>query len=270
MQIPRKLEFPMDFNKTGYIFTLGRNDTFPKPYYTSLYLSRSGLYNIKTINGYTPLGYKDRYKLMGGRDLTRQIDKPGKILDALLAPLAGTTMCRAKAWRISTFVFPKEFASKYQDQLEKCGYRIGTDPKAATKVYASLGAEETNGWDQLPPVSLPPLEGIVHESHEDAFDIVALPARDAPVQIVFPRLYWHGFRAAFNGEGLEVTPDESGLLTSVIIPAGPAGTLEFWFFPETWRSMWISPALGLLGLISVAIYVRRRRPHGLWTPALPR
>lgn len=273
VQLPRKIEFPPNFNHDGYIFTLGKVDNFPKPFYTSLYLGRSGLYNIKTINGYTPLGYKDRYKIMGGKDLARQIDnadKTEKILDAMLVPLAGANMCRANAWRISTFVFPKDFASKYQEQLEKCGYRIGADPNAASKVYASLDAEETNGWDKLPPVTLPPLEGIVHESHEDAFDSLSLPARDAPMQIVFPRLYWHGFRASYNGERLEVTPDESGLLTSVIIPAGPAGTLEFWFFPETWRYMWISTALGLLGLICVAIYVRRRRPQGFWTPALPR
>lgn len=270
-QLPRKIEFPTDFNYDGYVFTLGKLNNFPKPFFTSLYLSRSGLYNtIKTVNGYTPLGYKNWYKTMGGKALGDQTAKAEQILDAMLVPLDGANMCRANAWRISTFVFPKDIPPKYLEMLKRCGYHIGTDPSASPRAYASLPLEKTRGWDKLPPVSFPPLEGIVHERHEDAFDRLSLPARDTPVQLVFPRLYWHGFRGAFNGQRLMVTPDESGLLISVTVPAGPAGTLELSFFPETWRYMWISPALGLLGLICVGLYVRRRRPQGFWTPALPR
>lgn len=269
--LPRKIEFPMDFNNGGYILTVGKLDRNIFPYYTSLYLGRSGLYNnIKSINGYTPLGYKNWTKNMGGYMVVSQVTNFKKILDTLLVPVEGTDMCRANAWRISTFVLSAEVAQKNLERLEKCGYHLGADTSGAPMVYATLPFEETKGWEKLPPVSLPPLEGIVHESHEDAFDRLSLPARSEPVKLVFPRLYWHGFRAAFNGERLDVTPDESGLLTSVTVPAGPAGAVEFWFFPETWRYMWVCPALGLMGLLCCGIFIRRRRPAGFWTPDIPR
>lgn len=267
-QIFEKIDFPKDFNHAGYIFSLNNRKfiSSSKPYAT-LYLQRGGLYSVRTINGYTPLGYKDWYTFLPG---SWHIHEPDKTLDALLLPVMGTDMCRAQAWRISTFVLPTASAQKNRERLEKCGYQIGADSSAAPMAYASLPFEETLGWEKLPPASFPPMRGIVHESHADAFDRLSLPARDEPVQLVFPRLYWHGFRAAFNGERLDVTPDESGFLTRVTVPAGPAGILEFWFFPETWRYMWVCPALALIGLLCAGIYVHRRPPGSFWIPDIPR
>lgn len=273
VELARKIEFPGDFNHDGYIFTLGTDgqekDKDLKRY-VALYYARAGLYpNVRTINGYTPLGYKKWSALVGGATLTTQAPME-RTLDAMLAPVAGADMCRARAWRVSTLVLPAEAAQKNRERLEKCGYSIGADRSAAPKAYASLRFEETRSWEKLPPISIPPLKGIVHESHDDTLDRLALPARDTPVQLVFPRQYWHGYRADLSGTKLDVTRDESGILTSVTVPAGPAATLELSFFPETWRFMWICPAFALLGLLAAGIYVRRRRPGGFWIPALPR
>lgn len=273
VELPRKIEFPRDFNREGYIFTLGslNHSTFPSPYYTSLYLARSGLYaDLKTINGYTPLGYKNWAKVMGGDSPISQAANINKILDALLVPGESTNSCRANAWRISTFVLPEDAAQNNRRRLEKCGYHIGTDASAAPMAYASLPCGKTGGWEKLPPVSIPPLEGVVHESHEDAYDRLSLPERSEPVKLIFPRLYWHGFRATHNGKKIDVTHDESGILTSVTVPEGPAGTLEFWFFPETWSYMWVCPAFALIGLLCTGVYVRRRSSPGFWTPDLTR
>lgn len=272
VQLARNIDFPVDFNHDGYIFTLGmyplEEDKALKRH-VALYFARSGLYpDIRTINGYSPLGYKAWYALLGGTTLSNQAPTE-RTLDAMLAPVEGGDICRARAWRISTLVLPADTARKNRERLENCGYRIGADSSSAPKAYASLPFEETRGWDKLPPVSIPPLKGIVHERHEDSLDRLALPAREAPVKLVFPRLYWHGFRASLDGKPLNVTRDESGVLTSVTVPAGQAGTLEFWFFPETWRFMWICPALALLGLLAAGIYVRRRQPAAFWIPALP-
>lgn len=254
------LEYPTDFNRDGYIFTLGNlGYTHTLKPYTSLFFQRSGLYNVRTINGYTPLGYKN------WKTSSWQQYDPQTTLDALLVPVEGTDMCRANAWRISTFVLPADEAQKNLGRLEECGYHIGTDAADAHPMtYATLSFDKTKGWEKLPPVSLPPQEGIIHEGHRDALDILSLPAREAPVRLVFPRLYWHGFRAVLNGEELEVTPDESGFLTSVQVPAGEAGTLEFSFFPETWRYLWVCPLFSILGAILCCLYVRRFRPGAFW------
>lgn len=261
-QLTRKIDLPHDFNHDGYIFTSYNKNSDTSSTYETAYWTFGRLKHMRTINGQTPLGYKNWNKFASLN--------AHQSLHSMLVPVPGTDMCRANAWRISTLVLPAEVAQKNLERLEKCGYAIGADTSAAPMVYATLPSEKTRGWEKLPPASFPPLPGIIHESHEDAFDRLSLPARGEPVKLVFPRLYWHGFRAALNGERLDVTPDESGFLTSVSVPPGPAGTLEFWFFPETWRTMWVCPVLALIGLLCCSLYIRRRRPAGFWTPDIPR
>lgn len=256
----RSFELPEDFNRDGYTFTLGILLGKRLKPYASLSFHRSGLYNVRTINGYTPLGYKN-WKTSGILEYD-----PQTTLDAMLVPVEGADMCRANAWRISTFVLPADVAQKNLARLEECGYHLGADAGAEHMTYASLPFDMTKGWEKLPPVALPPLEGVIHESHRDTLDIVSLPSREAPTRLVFPRLYWHGYRATLNGRELEITPDESGFLTSVTVPPGAAGTLEFSFFPKTWRYVWVCPLFSLIGALLCCLYARRWRPCGIWSP----
>lgn len=174
----------------------------------------------------------------------------------------GTDICRAIEWRISSIVIEEKVAGKNKERLENCGYREGKEPPIAGFTYFSLPPAETEGWDSLPPFSIPTLPTLRTVEHSNNYDRIWIPERDESVKLVFPRQYWHGYRAYLNNEQLTVQPDDVKMLTEVVVPAGSEGVLELKYFPETWRHFWWFPLIGLCGiLVGILLIKNPRRPH---------
>lgn len=263
--LPNKLHLPKDLNQQGFTLRLGASSEKPGSFVYIAH-SRGGINNIRTVNGYSPLGYKNAVNFL---PFTHSgiIFESQKTLDNLLQKAPDGLACRALEWRISSIILPEAVERANRSRLEGCGYRPGRDAPLDGQTYVSLPPELTKGWEDLPPYAYPWQEGIKTLRHSNNGDEIFLPARTEPVKLVFPRLWWRGYSAYMNGEKLSIGPDETGMLVQVDAPAGQEAVLELSYFPVTWRYLWPLPLCSLIGLLWAAFRLRKREINGIWSPA---
>lgn len=244
-------------NVNGYFLRLGSSSSSSNSFIYPAH-SRGGIHNIKTINGYTPLGYRASQDFMPSH-WTGLIFNTQKSLDNLLDNIPDTNVCRAVEWRISTIVLEEKIAKDNLERLGKCGYRPGGEPTLEGFTYFSLPESHTYGWKDLPPFVIPPLKQVSVIEHSNNYDIIRLPERKESIKLIFPRQFWYGYTATLNNKLLKVQPDDVNMLVQINVPPGDAGVMKLEYFPITWKKYWFLPLVGLFGIIGGIIYLRKHK-----------
>lgn len=244
-----------DANLSG--FMLSFTDRNPRETINDLSSSQFGAYDIKSINGYSPIGHKNMDKLLPA-PTAHGIFHINESLNNILQIDNLSKSCIAPNMGISVINLSKPDFDNFKDKLMGCGY---TDIHATTydDINASLPKEATQSW-QLFPLTIVPYSS-EHKliEHSNNYDVVQLAQRNAETTIIFPRVWWHGYTAKFNGNAIPVGKDSTNAFIAIKVPAGESGILELSYFPSTWRKIWWLPLLALILLTYfIAFHIRQK------------
>lgn len=251
-KLPNKL-VSVNNNKEGFLLsftnTNGQNGSL-----NELKSAHFGVYHIKSINGYSPVGHLKIEQLLP-YPTAHGIFNIDTGLPNVLRPSQYNGFCMANLMKVSSISLPKSKLAEFRDKLTACGYsdiiEVSNDD-----VFASLPQDKTINWERLPPAIFPQNVRSEMIQHTNNTDKIELGTRTEETTLIFPRVWWHGYQANFNGNKLPVISDETGVLVKVVVPSGEAGTLTLNYFPKSWKKIWFVPLLGLL-LLTLLLFYRK-------------
>lgn len=237
-------------NLQGFVLSLTKNFLVPEVKRLSeLSSSQFGLYDIKSINGYTPVGNKKMEGIFPAYQRVHGSFGVSPTLKNILTKSDSLKECQAIIMRISTIIVKSSDYEKFKEQFKQCGYTQVDVADKRKNLYVSLPLTKTKGWENNIPYAFPAIDGLEVVEHKNNSDLVNIPAHNEKITLIFPRLWWKGYSAEINGLPLSVTPDGSGMLVSVEVPPSAHGVLRLSYFPVTWRYLWFLPLLTLAGLM---------------------
>lgn len=244
-----------DINLSGFMLSFTGHD--PKETINDLNSSQFGAYDIKAVSGYSPIGNIHLEKLTP-YPTPHAILKVNETLNNVLQTDNLSSTCISQNMGISVINLSKPDFDNFKDKLMGCGY-TDIHPTTYDDINASLPKEATQSW-QLFPLTIVPYSS-EHKliEHSNNYDIVQLAQRNAETTIIFPRVWWHGYTAKFNGNAIPVGKDSTNAFIAIKVPAGESGILELSYFPSTWRKIWWLPLLALILLTYfIAFHIRQK------------
>lgn len=249
-------------NLQGFVFSSLKNRNKRKTdYLDDLSSSQFGFYDIKSVNGYSPVGSKRLEAVLPVGKTAHGIFRLPESLENILKQVKNFNVCQAILMRISTIIVTKENYATFSKQLQNCGYSEILIAENGKNIYASLPSKLTEGWEKNPPFDFPYVNGLHVVTHKNNVDLVNIPAHSEKITLVFPRVYWYGYTAKLNGQSLPVTSDHSGSLVQVTVPPSNQGILRLSYFPVTWRYGWFLPILALIGMAYLLMSNKNKRSY---------
>lgn len=245
-RIPR----PQNVNLQGFVLSLPKNVKVKEVKQLSeASASQFGLFDIKSINGYTPVGNKRMEEVLPVKQIAHGFFNVPLTLKNVLKKPDNLDDCQGIILRISTIIVKSSDYEKFKEQFKQCGYTQVNVADKRKNLYVSLPLTKTKGWENNIPYAFPAVDGLEVVEHKNNSDLINIPAHNEKITLIFPRLWWKGYSAEINGLPLSVTPDGSGMLVSVEVPPSAHGVLRLSYFPVTWRYLWFLPLLALAGLM---------------------
>ena len=248
--LSNRIQRPQNVNLQGFVLSLPKNVLVPEVKQLSeASSSQFGLFDIKSINGYTPVGNKRMEAVLPANHTAHGFFNVSLSLKNILTKADKLDDCQAIIMRISTIIVKSSDYEKFKEQFKQCGYTQVNVADKRKNLYVSLPLTKTKGWENNIPYAFPAIDGLEVVEHKNNSDLVNIPAHNEKITLIFPRLWWKGYSAEINGLPLSVTPDGSGMLVSVEVPPSAHGVLRLSYFPVTWRYLWFLPLLALAGLM---------------------
>lgn len=253
--LKENVSITQDANLAGFMLSFTARN--PIETINDLSSSQFGAYDIKSVNGYSPIGHQNLDKLLpapSAHGFFHVNESLGSILQ--IDDLSKT--CIANNMGISVINLGKQDFDNFKDKLIHCGY---SDIQSTTydDVNASLPKVATQSWQLFPLTIIPnsPKHQLIE--HSNNYDMVELGERDVETTIIFPRIWWHGYTATFNGKPIAVTKDNTNALIAIKVPAGESGKLELSYFPSTWRKIGWLPLLAIILLSCFVVFSSRQK-----------
>jgi len=268
-KLTNTLSIPKEINLSGYILSLTPgwdnkrwNWSIDVRSLNDLYGAQFGIYNIKSVNGYTPIGHKYFDRLLPNYS-TQVMFNPSKALDNILIMDSKYNICKTQLFRISSIALTGQDFSRFRNKLALCGYTEVTQITRSNnkEVFASLPQGQTHGWELSPPYVFPQTVQTKVQLHTNNQDTITIPEHEQNIELIFPRVWWPGYSAKYNNLTIPVKTDDSGVLLKVNLPEGKEGVLILSYFPYTWRYLWFLPILSMIGLGLLLLYMRHKHTN---------
>ena len=251
-ELAERIQLPDNVNLQGYVLSLPLNIYLRQTrQLNDIASAQFGFYDIKSINGYSPVGNKRLEKILPVRQTAHGIFRSKRALTNILQNIKGFDVCQAVLMRISTIIVSKKDYAAFSHQFKQCGYSEIQPTSSRDNLYVSLPFTLTKGWENNSPFVYPDLAGVRILKHDNNTDWVQIPEHKDNITLIFPRLWWYGYSAKIDDHILSVTADSSGSLVQVSVPPDFNGVLRLSYFPVTWRYLWFLPILAIIGLITV-------------------
>ncbi|WP_144340628.1 YfhO family protein [Snodgrassella alvi] len=254
-ELAERIQLPDNVNLQGYVLSLPLNIYLKQTrQLNDIASAQFGFYDIKSINGYSPVGSKRLEKILPVNQSAHGIFTSKPALENILQSAKGFNVCQAVLMRISTIIVNKDDYAAFSHQFKQCGYSEVQSADSRSDLYVSLPFTLTKGWENNSPFVYPDIAGVRIVKHENNTDWVQIPEHKDNITLIFPRLWWYGYSANINDHILSVTADSSGSLVQVSVPSDFNGVLRLSYFPVTWRYLWFLPILAIMGLITLLFF----------------
>ncbi|MBI0159229.1 MULTISPECIES: hypothetical protein [unclassified Snodgrassella] len=254
-ELAERIQLPDNVNLQGYVLSLPLNIYLKQTrQLNDIASAQFGFYDIKSINGYSPVGSKRLEKILPVNQSAHGIFTSKQALENILQSAKGFNVCQAVLMRISTIIVNKDDYAAFSHQFKQCGYSEVQSADSRSDLYVSLPFTLTKGWENNSPFVYPDIAGVRIVKHENNTDWVQIPEHKDNITLIFPRLWWYGYSANINDHILSVTADSSGSLVQVSVPSDFNGVLRLSYFPVTWRYLWFLPILAIMGLITLLFF----------------
>lgn len=233
------------FDRNGYFLSL-TNGNEDKINIEDLNSSQFLLFDIKSINGYSPVGNKKLKELLDTYWSHHFFHEEGTINNL---SKKFDNVCYFDLMNIDSIAIKKEkLTEEMKNKLIGCGYNGKTVENPEVLYYIkdqkNIGnvSYVSNGISvNKQTADRANLEKYQISSTSNGFMVLSKP-------------YWRGYRAYVNSKKVNVS-DEKGLLKLDNIPKGlNNATLEIKYFPASWRiTLWLG-LLGIVEIITVLVY----------------
>lgn len=246
-----RLQVPEDLYE-GYVLALAGQLSASKQTIADIHSSHGLLFGLKTINGYSATGHKEFSELFANQSPHGVFGGEKTLQNVLeIDPLTGKTIATLAG--IRHILIPRQmFNVRTADRIEAA--RLDPVPLPQNKmalVNRAWRAHEgtlTHVSDGQAAVRL--LDGSTPRA--ERFEV---EAKGEPLELIFARLYWPGYRVALNGEPLAVGAYR-GVFVRVQVPARARGVLTLEFVPASWPGAFAVAAAGLLCLLLGVLRLR--------------
>lgn len=241
-----------NINKEGYILGMAPRYELPKINVATFNSSMFGLYDIASINGYSPNYHKGLLNLIPFLTPHTLFEESG--LKTLLQEdsIIGND-CIINALNISSISIRINYYPNIEKDIIKCGFNDLHNIDNHTIVANRPKQHQVANMRYLPYLS-PAVkeEPIITKGRLVEAKIAK---RTQETIAIFPRLYYPGYQATFNGQPISIEPYHDTFLM-LRLPAGDEGILKLEYFPSTWKKMWFLSLLALLALFGLFIYTQ--------------
>ncbi len=202
---------------------------------------------VEAVNNYSGMGFKplQRFLCMHYEGST---DPCG--FEKLWTPLTPDGATLADLMKLDTILVQSDQALGFRPPA---GWTA--TPNGETLLLERTGAQPFEG-SRLAWAS-PGADVTQARTIDDHHESVQVSAENEPVEFVFAMLDWPGYTAELDGEPVEVSHNEAGLLT-VEIPAGATGELDVRYRPPGLTLGLWSLGVGFIGAIALSFWSRRR------------
>lgn len=249
-RVPNHISMKNNFSTGGYLLSL-TNGRDPKENIEDLFTAQFLLFDIKAINGYSPVGNKKIAELLD-TEFAQSYFKEESTVNKL-AEKYNNKVCYFDLMNIDSITILKEkLTENMKNKIENCGYKPKeVDNKEVlyfTKKKNTLGnVSYTNNGLKINKM-------LIDKNNIEKYSITT---SNESSEIIFSKVYWPGYRAYINGKRIEIS-DEKGLIKINKIPLNlNNATLELKYFPKSWRiTLWLA-FLGVLDIILVLFYVKK-------------
>lgn len=245
-----KVKFENKFNKKGYLLSLTngnekRNDV------EDLISAQFLLYNIKAINGYTPIGNRRLSELLDTKyahrlfNINSTVNKLSQKYD---------NVCYFDLMNIESIpIYKGEITNEIRSELKNCGF----NPKEVRNkdvIYFIKDRGNIIGNISYTSKGIFVDKQLVDKTNIEKYQI----STTSEGILVLSKVYWRGYRAYVNGKKINIS-SEKGLLKLDNIPNGlNNAVLEIRYFPASWRlTLWLG-IIGILEIIFTLCYINKK------------
>lgn len=249
--VQNKVNMDNNFSKKGYILSLTNGGGVPnKENIEDLHSAQFLLYNLKSINGYSPLGHKKLQKNLDislAHGLFNQQNTVNNLSNKY------DELCYFDLMNITSIAIWKEhLTQEMESKIKSCGYT----PKNVANHGAMYFIKDKPILGNISYTS----DGIqIHKiiAEKNNQEIYKISTGIKSGEIILSKPYYRGYIAKINGKKIGIS-DEIGLLKLDNIPSNiKNGTLEISYFPRSWRvTLWLG-LMGLMGIILTLIYIKK-------------
>jgi hypothetical protein len=240
-----KKHWPSAISEKGYVLGLANEASSHDP--ASGSCAHFLFHDIKSINGYSPVGHKAFAHFFPHRSAHGHFVRH-ETLNNMTAydPELNThvyslfNISEIYAWR-------SEVPAELSNRISSSGMVIGEAPaeyrKSREKIVIRPNiknvSEGTLSYQSVPNTVYS------HDKSKQLKESWRVWKNDVPRTLVFSRIFWHGYGATINGQSVPVTSWRDTLVR-LELPAGAEGLLELQYSPVSWKYTKWSVIVGLL------------------------
>ncbi|AKS64401.1 hypothetical protein NJ8700_02980 [Aggregatibacter aphrophilus NJ8700] len=234
-----------NYSKGGYILSL-TNGRHPKDHIEDLHSAHYLAYGLKAINGASPVGNKELSKLLDTRQSQAFFNVENTINK--LSVKHGDN-CFYDYLNIDVLVINRvDLNNSIRSSLNDCGFvhksvrNQFVDYFIRNDASSDAGISFSNDHGNLGKV----IKNLYNQE-EYIINVVG------PVDIIFSRAYWHGYKVYINNIEVPITNEHGLVSVNLSKSLEEDSILKIKYFPMSWKySLWLS-FLGLIILIFIII-----------------
>lgn len=244
-----KINMENNFQKNGYLLSL-TNGNIPMENLEDLHYGQFLYFNMKTINGYSPVGNKKIIEVLGYPELAHHIFNQESTVNALSNKY--NNVCYFDLLNIGSIaIFKDQLNDDMKNKIQSCGY-LPRNVRNPNAIYFVKDKSKTVGNVSYLSEGIEANKMLEDKANKEKY----LISSTQNGYIIMSKVYWRGYRAYINGKKVNIS-DEKGLIKLDNIPNGlNKATLEIKYFPTTWKyTLWLIP----LGIIIILIGLRKSK-----------
>lgn len=248
--VKKTINFENNLNKKGYILSLtnGGEGFYDKKYIEDLHSAQFLLYNLKSINGYSPLGNKEIQKNLE-ISLPNGTFNQEKTINNLSKKYR--EVCYFDLMNINFIVTYKDFLNEFtKSEIENCGY-ISKNSINPRTIYFIKNKDIIGNISYVSENIK--VDILKERNNKEDYKISSLQEGE----IIFSKPFYEGYTAKINNKKIEVFNYEG--LIKLKIPKGLQNQkLELSYFPKSWRvTLWIN-LVGICMILFSLFYYRKK------------
>lgn len=237
------------FQKKGYLLSLTNGKT-PVENLEDLHYGQFLYFNMKTINGYSPVGNKKIMELLGYPESAHHIFNQESTVNALSNKY--NNVCYFDLLNIGSIaIFKDQLNDDMKNKIQGCGY-LTRNVRNPNAIYFVKDKSNTVGNISYLSEGIKANNLLENKANKEKY----LISSTQNGYIIMSKVYWRGYRAYINGKKINVS-NEKGLIKLDNVPKGlDKATLEIKYFPASWKyTLWLIP----LGIVIILIGLRKSK-----------
>lgn len=242
------------FNNKGYILSL-TNGEEPRNNIEDLFASEFLLYDLKSINGYSPTGNKKILESINTIFAQHIFTDEGIVTTIDNLSKKYNEVCYFDLMNIESIpIYRKNLSNDMKTKLESCRF-FPREVQNKNVIYFIKSRENTIGNISYFSRGIKINKMLEDKNNKERYSIDSKSLGE----IILSKVYWPGYRAYINNKKVKIS-NEKGLIKIKDIPNGLKNAeLKIEYFPASWKiTLWFGIA-GIFEILITLIYLQYKQ-----------